>query len=476
VWYEVVLRAGARWGAGATMPGIPALVIGRTSDLAWGATYAFMDAIDSWIEECRDGRRRRDDAPGGWAPFRVRRETIRRKKGAPVEVTFHESEHGVLDGDPGREGLYLATRWSGAQGGAASIEAMARMWTASSVEEGRALIGRLELAFNWVLADRAGSIGYQMSGLLPKRRAGASGLVPLPGWDPANDWHGFHAPADLPRALDPEAGFFVTANQDLNAYGKVSAITVPMASYRAERIAQALAGAEAFTTADARRLHYDVLSLQAERFMTVLGPLLPETEQARILRGWDRRYDLESRGAFLFEAFYRALLEEVFGRGGLGAEAVAFLGRETGIFADFYANFDRVLLSERSAWFGDRTRDEAFRAAAERALAVEPRPWGASQEVTLSHILFGGKLPRRLGFDRGPIAIPGGRATVQQGQIYRSAGRLTSFAPSFRFVTDLARDEAESVILGGPSDRRFSRWYDSDTANWAAGRYKTLRP
>ncbi len=93
------------------------------------------------------------------------------------------------------------------------------MWGAATVEEGRGLLGRLETAWNWVFADRKGSIGFQQSGLLPRRRPGASGLVPLPGWDPANDWQGFADPADLPRCLDPEDGFFVTANNDLNAFG-----------------------------------------------------------------------------------------------------------------------------------------------------------------------------------------------------------------------------------------------------------------
>src|SRR4029079_99024 len=121
--------------------------------------------------------------------------------------------HGVLDGDPSVAGYYLATRWSGAALGAQSLHALVAMWRASSIEDGRARLGALEPAFNWVLADRE-HIGYQMSGLIPKRAR--TGLVPLPGWDPANDWQGFHDPVDLPRVLDPPDGFFVTANNDLN--------------------------------------------------------------------------------------------------------------------------------------------------------------------------------------------------------------------------------------------------------------------
>ena len=87
-----------------------------------------------------------------------------------------------------------------------------------------------------MLADREGNIGYQMSGKMPIRREGVSGLVPLPGWNPANDWQGFQPPQNLPRTLNPSQGFVATANQDLNYLGKAHPINVCMASYRADRI------------------------------------------------------------------------------------------------------------------------------------------------------------------------------------------------------------------------------------------------
>jgi penicillin amidase len=89
--------------------------------------------------------------------------------------------------------------------------------------------------------------------------------------------------------------------------------------------------------------------------------------------------------------------------------------------------------------------------------------------------LFGGKLPRFLGFDRGPITIIGNRATIHQGQIYRAGNRATTFCPSYRAVTDLVTDEIRTSLAGGPSDRRFSKWYCSDLTNWTEGKYKTLR-
>jgi penicillin G amidase len=472
VWYEIALHTQGRYLIGGSMPGVPGILTGRNPDVAWCPTYAFMDAVDSWVERCKEGKCLRQ--PDQWLPFRERKEIIVRKKKPPVEVTFYENEHGVLDGNPYREGYYLATRWAAAQSGGESWSQIRRMWSVTSVEQGMDVLGKVESAWNFLLADRYGNIGYQMSGLLPKRCEGVSGLVPLSGWKKENDWQGFVSHEELPRILNPEKGYFATANQDLNHYGKVKPINLPMGPYRADRINQLLDAQERFAPSDMFRMHFDVYSLQAERFMKFLKPLLPNSRQGEILRDWDCRYDADSPGAYLFEQFYRHLHREVFGKGGLGEEVVDHLADETGIFVDFYLNFDRVLLCERSRWFAGRSREEIYRKVAAEALAVKVRTWGEVQRYMMRHLLFGGKLPAFLGFDRGPISAIGGRATIHQGQIYRSGNRSTTFVPSLRLVTDMATDECCTNLQGGPSDRRFSRWYCSDLKNWQSGRYKTV--
>jgi len=222
------------------------------------------------------------------------------------------------------------------------------------------------------------------------------------------------------------------------------------------------------------KVHFDVYSIQARRFMEILQGLLPDSPQGEILKEWNCRYSADSRGAFLFEQFYQSLYREVFGKGGVGQGVIDYLADETGLFVDFYLNFDRVLLAERSAWFGDETRNELFRRVAAEALATEPKTWGDQRQYMMNHLLLGGKLPRLLGFDRGPVTAIGSRATIHQGQIYRSSGRDTTFVPSFRLVMDLAEDGCYSNLAGGPSDRRFSRWYCSDLGAWISGEYKKI--
>ena len=246
-----------------------------------------------------------------------------------------------------------------------------------------------------------------------------------------------------------------------------------MGSYRADRIRDLLSENDSIRIEDVQTMHYDVHSRQADIFMEIIRPLLPETEKGRILKDWDLCYNIESEGAFLFEQVYRALYALVFGHV-LGAGVEAFLANETGVFIDFYENFDRILLSENSSWFGDRSRVELFREAVSKGLNGPVKRWGEINRFELTHMLLGNALPKFLGFDRGPFPMPGSRATIHQGQIYRSAGRQTSFAPSYRFVTDLSENTLYSNISGGVSDRRFSRFYLNDFRNWQLRSYKKI--
>jgi penicillin amidase len=474
VWQEVVLRLPGNYLVGASIPGVPGLVIGRSRYLAWSATYAFMDMLDYRIERCRDGAYFRKE---GWKPFSVREETIRVKNRPPVRITVHENGNGLLEGDPHVEGHYLVLGWSAARGcGAGDFNALIELLDARNVQTGMTLFRRLEtVAMNWVLADIRGNIGYQMSGRHFKRPDGISGLVPHPGWEASFDPDGYNDPEGLPRLFNPPDGIVATANQDLNHLGRSKPINLAMGGYRADRILHLLESGGKLDVAYMKDIHYDLYSLQAERLMKIIAPLLPDTDNGRILKAWNLRYHADSKGAMLFESVYRAIIDVVFGGHGLGRDVVNHIFSATGLFNDYYANLDRILEKRSSAWFDGQPREDLLRRGIEEGLEVQAVAYGKTRTVTMNHLLFGGRLPRFLGFDAGPIVLPGSRATIPQGQIFNHAGRLTTYSPSYRFISDMATDEIHTNLAGGPSDRRFSRWYTSDLKNWYEGNYKVLR-
>ncbi len=470
---EVVLTGPDGYWMGATIPGINGVLFGRSRQVAFGLTYGFADQIDYFVEDCRDGQFRRDDE---WVDFDKRNHLVLRKGDSPIPITVYENLHGVLEGDPEVAGRYLCRAWSGHRSGAsATLNAMAEMWHTDTAEAAMDALSKVSLSGNWVVADRDGNIGYQMSGAVPARPAHWSGLYPVPGWDPHYDWQGLVEPEQLSRLYNPPEGYIASANDDWNQPGRAQAITLHMASYRADRIRELLAENPRADVASMQAMHRDLVSRQARRFLAAFGPLLPATPIGDALRSWDGTYAADSDQAAWFEKLYRALKLEVFGKGWLGEEAWLATEAETGVLTDFHGYFDDILLEAdpRGPWFGSRGRDALVREVAAVALSGEVTPWRKQQTLTMSHI-FLAKLPDALGFDHGPIVLPGSRATIPQASIYRSHGRVTSFHPCFRMVTDLGEDIAYTNMAGGPSGDRMSPWYKSDIPRWLGGRYKRL--
>ncbi len=475
IWQEVVLETAGFYFAGVAIPGIPFPGLGRTRDLAWSATYAFADVMDYFVEVVRDGRYRRGSE---WRDFDVRDEVIKRKGGEELVFRYYETDHGVLEGDPSEDGYFLCFAWSaGRDCGAESLDAMAEIMRCARVEEAMPHFARLDFAaFNWVMADSSGNIGYQMSGRCPVRAEGCSGLLPMPGWDPSFHWQGYVPRDDLPSLYNPPEGYIVTANQDLNRHGGAPVQNLCMASYRADRISELLASRSDYTAEMVHGMHYDLFSKQAEAFMPLLRPLLPETHNGQLLREWDLCYSPESMAATLFERFYSELMMVVFGEDGLGRPVMDYLLGETIIFNDFYGNFDHVLLQRDALWFGEHERLELLQLALDRSLEASAVPYNSWRKVLMKNIFFGGRLPRWMGFDYGQIELIGCRATIPQGQIFQSVGRVATYAPALKFTADFAEEGIRSVLAGGPSDRRFSSWYTSGIKDWLGARYKHLCP
>lgn len=475
IWYNVMLVHGDYFLMGGSMPGIPAVAVGRTPELAWAVTYAPADVSDNFIEEVRGGRYRHG---AEWRDFKVREEVLRPKKNAPQTLRFYENERGLLEGEPEEDGYYLTFAWTALNGATArTLQSFLRLAEVNSAEEALDCFAALPFApFNWVVADAAGDIGYQMSGLIARKADGASGLLPLIGWEPEQNWQGMIDPSRYPRALNPPEGFIVTANQDLNHFGDIKPITLPMSAYRADRITALLSAGSGFTVADMQKMHYDLYSTQAEAFMQIIRPLLPDTPNGRLLAEWDLCCGSDSKGAGLFERVYLELLKIVFGEMGFGVEVMLDVIFEGSMFAMLHGNFDRVLLEEQSVWFGDLPREEIYARAVARGLEGPAEPYGGTRRLIVKNIFFAGKLPAFLGFDYGPIEASGSRATIPQFQFFKTMGREGTFAPTLRMITDLAAREMHTNLAGGASDRRFSKYYTLGMSAWLKGRYEVFRP
>ncbi len=476
IWEEMILVVPDNFGMGVTLPGAPGIILGRTRYIAWGATFTFMDMIDYHIEHCKDGKYRRGNR---WLPFEKREEILKIKKRGEMRLTFYENENGVLEGDPEEEGYYLAYHFAAAdESGADEINAIIGVMLSRNVKEAIESFRKMKIStFNFVIADRDGNIGYQMTGKTFKRPQGVSGLLPVPAWLKKYRYEGYYLPEDLPSLYNPEDGVIVTANQDLNHLVSFNPINLAMSPYRADRIRELLDGKEKLSIEDMKEIQYDLYSLQAEAIMEIVKPFLPRNRKGDILRGWNYEYDPNSMAPTLFEGVYLEILRKIFGANGFGEDVIDFMLNKTALFADYHWYFDRIIMNPDSIWYKDVSREEILAIAVPEGLEKTPAiPYGETREIFFRHLLFGERLPLFLGFDYGPVQLPGSRATITQGQIFKSGGRVTTFSPSWRFITDMDGEEAYTNLPGGSTDRRFSLWYLSDLKNWLRGIYKRLSP
>ena len=112
----------------------------------------------------------------------------------------------------------------------------------------------------------------------------------------------------------------------------------------------------------------------------------------------------------------------------------------------------------------------------ERGLAQPAVPYGQTRKIYVPNIFFGGQLPKIFGFDFGPYEHIGSRATIAQSQIFKVMGRTSTFAATYRMIVDMDNDELLNNLPGGPSDRRFSRYYRTGMKAWVDGRYHVYKP
>ncbi|MBI2887358.1 MAG: penicillin acylase family protein [Chloroflexi bacterium] len=500
VWYEMHLECPTLRVSGASVPGVPGVVIGHNQHIAWGITASMVDTQDVYVEEFSP------DAPGryrlqdGWEEVSRVREEIR-VKGAqrPVVEEVWLTRHGPLIATPrapGQRGLALR---STALDPGNLLRAGLELAKASAWDGFSAALGHWSApCLNFVYADAQGHIGYRLAGLTP-RRPPESGLTPLPGWTGDQEWQGFLAPEELPHAFDPPEGFVVNGNNKVAGRNHAAYIAGEwIDGFRAQRIQDLLQTRDTLGPADFRTMHMDALSLPALELLRLLEGLRPTSAPARAalatLRAWDGRVEAESQAAALYEVFRRRLLRNLLAPA-LGPHIESYFGlrlhplsvssayqfRGASFLLELVRGMGQPGLSPLT---GSLTLEEAMSRSLEETLAelrqrLGPDPtrwdWGRLHQVTFSHAL--GEVPM-LGWllNRGPYPVPGDTDTVHQASYsLREPYGATRWLPSFRFIADTSDwDRCQSIHAPGQSGQPGSPHYDNLVSLWRRGEYHPM--
>ncbi len=513
LWYLARLQAPGFEVAGATMPGLPLVVLGQNRQLAWGFTNTGPDVQDLYLERIDAADANRYQTPDGWATFSRKEDVIKVKGGADVPITVRMSRHGPvisdasgtnsgptagLIGPPAEPTYVIAMRWTALDADVDPIGPALAMNRATSVADFVRGIGTWVAPMqNMVVADSAGRIGFVAPGRVPVRAADNDlrGLVPAPGWNARYDWQGWVAAGELPSEFDPPRGWIATANQRIHAADYPHFITSEWASpYRQQRIEALLKAKATHSLDDLAAMQMNVKSLAAQPLLGWIRHARSDHALAaaagRLLVDFDGTMSADAAAPLIFWAWTRQLTRLVLGDE-VGPERFDNLlgGRS------FREALEGVL-DRRDAWWCDDKRTpatESCEALADTALTLaldELRArfgdditrwkWGDAHQARSEHRPFSRVKMLAAAFEvRRPVggdtySINVGRVGLKPdavtGELY-----LDEHGPSLRAVYDI-KDPTQSRIIQstGQSGLPWSPLYRDFADRWMRGEYVRL--
>ncbi|MDP3513969.1 MAG: penicillin acylase family protein [Sulfuritalea sp.] len=478
LWYFARLDAPGLKVAGATMPGLPLLVLGQNERIAWGFTNTNPDVQDVYLEQIKPDDATRYRTPDGWAAFQSYSETIRVKGGPDVTLTTRATRHGPvisdagtpvvagLTGQAGGPAYALALRWTALDADAASIDGGLAIGAAGSVAEFVTAAEKYKAPMqNMVVADVAGSIGFIAAGRVPLRRADNDlhGQAPAPGWEARYDWAGFLDPGRTPREIDPPRGWIATANHRVASANYPHYITSEWAlPYRQQRIETLLAALPKHDKESLRRIQADVLSPAAQRLLPWLKKAQPTHALGAAAMQHLVAFDGDMRALdvapTIFAAWARELTRAVFADE-MGGEEMYL--RQVGR-ADFRAALEGVLERDDAWWCDDKATPAAETCAAlvnrslDRALEeLQQRlgpdmarwHWGVVHLARAEHRPFS-KVKALAPWFELRVATGGDNYTVNVGRYHLKGGEpyLNEHAASLRAIYDLGNPANSGVM------------------------------
>lgn len=317
-WVHLV---GPGWNViGAGEPSVPGVSIGHNEYGAWGLTVFATDGEDLYVYDTNPDNPNQYRYRGSWETMTIIREAIPVKGRGSQTVELKYTRHGPVVYEDRARHKAVALRAAWMEIGGAPYLASLRIDQAQSWEQFREACSYFHIpGENLVWAGRDGTIGWQAVGIAPIRR-NFSGLVPVPG-DGRFEWDGYLPIKAKPHVVNPPAGFFATANNELipRDYPYLEAIGFSWSDpYRWARISEVLASGRRHSLADMMRLQTDELSLPARQLVPLLAGL--EDQDARVesirrqLLAWDYILSKESVEAGIYVQWESTLRRAVWER------------------------------------------------------------------------------------------------------------------------------------------------------------------
>lgn len=471
-WYLVHMQAPGLNVVGASLPGVPMVLVGHNERIAWGITSLQFDAQDLYVEKL-DFNTGRYAYKGQFREARRETELIAVKGQRPVQIVNYVTIHGPIFTAEGRS--HMALRWAAAELSDGRFPLLP-LNLASNWQEFRAALADFPgPGLNFIYADRDGNIGHQVAGRIPLRE-GFTGELPVVGDTGASEWRGAIPFEQLPSYFNPASGRVISANQNPFPASVPYPVSGSFAApYRQRQIDARLTAREGWQPPEMLSVQTDVYSAfshflarsaaeAATRKQAGSGEL---SEAVNLLAAWHGRMDRSQAAPVLVENLYREV------RRRLAVSAAPKTGARYR-FETAPGAVEALLRERPTGWFADWDQmlvdalTEAFQSSRRQAGSNPARwEWGRQHSLFIGHPVFG-KI-RFVGslFSIGPVEMDGSSTTVQQ--------TTTRLGPSLRFIADLSDWDKSLISLpGGQSGHITSGHYKDQWDDYYNGKAAPL--
>jgi penicillin G amidase len=212
-WFVCSLASGEMHLAGATIPGIPGILIGRNNNIGWSSVALRADTQDLFLEQFSPQFPGKYHTATSWENLTEIKEEIPVRFGNPLVQKILCTKHGPVLSKTDSSGVALA--WSGAD---ASTPVFDSIWAINQAknwpEFNAALSHYAGSAQTFMFVDKLGNIGYQCAGNIPVRGQNNGGQL-MPGWQANSEWRGRASFASLPTSFKPPANYAVADSPSL---------------------------------------------------------------------------------------------------------------------------------------------------------------------------------------------------------------------------------------------------------------------
>jgi penicillin amidase len=479
LWYEMQISTRSYNAYGASFPGAPAIIIGFNDSCAFGFTNAMRDVRDYYEIKFKDDSRKEYWFDSQWVKTTFRIEKIKVKDEPDYLDTVAYTNIGPVMYDKSYSGgksgnnKYYAVRWK-AHDASNELKMFTLLDKAKNYNDYLEAIKYLHTpGQNCLFASKSGDIAIWDQGEFPAKWKRQGDFI-MPGTDSSYFWQGMIPQEENPHLVNPERGFVSSANQlpvD-SSYPYYLGGSYP--PYRGWEINMRLNAMNNITPEDMMKLQTDNYNVFGEMALPVLVKNMEvlklsndELKYFDILRTWNLRNDIDSKGTTLFVLTWDSLENKVWRDELSRIPGSAMIPHESSLLENILKDSSFKFLDDINTPQKETLADDvtaAFKQAvfvAERSDTNGTLEWGKYKDTKVLH------LARLDALSRLHLPIGGGTNTINAAN--------EQHGPSWRMIVSLTpQTQAYAVYPGGQSGNPGSKFYDDFIDTWVQGKYYAL--